>query len=92
MTIADAFEPFLSFCQSERHVSTSTLAKYQDCFDSWLQPTIGKQQVSAVTRLQVLKLRQSMVDRHLSVARQYSIIMCLKSLLNSPGQRSACRA
>lgn len=81
MTLSEAFDPFVSFCQAERHVASSTTAKYRDCFDSWLKPWLGKQQVSELGKLQVLELRQAMVDKQLSIARQYSVIMCLKSLL-----------
>jgi integrase/recombinase XerD len=81
MKTSEAFGPFLSFCQSERHVAQSTLSKYRDCFESWIQPTFGRKDVSEISRLSVLELRQAMVDRNLSVARQYSIIMFLKSFL-----------
>jgi site-specific recombinase XerD len=81
MKTSEAFGPFLSFCQSERHVAPSTLAKYRDCFESWIEPTFGNKDVSEINRLSVLELRQAMVDRHLSIARQYSIIMFLKSFL-----------
>ena len=81
MNTSEAFGPFLSFCQSERHVAPSTLSKYRDCFESWIQPTFGRKDVSEISRLSVLELRQAMVDRNLSVARQYSIIMFLKSFL-----------
>jgi integrase/recombinase XerD len=81
MTTSEAFGPFLSFCQSERHVAPSTLSKYRDCFESWIQPIFGRKDVSDISRLAVLELRQAMVDRNLSVARQYSIIMFLKSFL-----------
>jgi integrase/recombinase XerD len=81
MTTSEAFEPFINFCRAERHVSDSTLAKYQDCFRVWLFPFLGKRAIAEVNRMDVLTLRQAMVDRPLSVARQYSVIMCLKSLL-----------
>src|ERR1017187_6166317 len=81
MTTTEAFEPFVSFCQSERHVSASTIAKYRDCFRSWIGPRLGQKSVTDISRLLVLELRQAMVDRQLSIARQYSVIMCLKSFL-----------
>jgi integrase/recombinase XerD len=81
MKTSEAFGPFLSFCEAERHVAPSTLAKYRDCFESWIRPTFGSKDVSEISRLSVLELRQAMVDRHLSMARQYSIIMFLKSFL-----------
>jgi integrase/recombinase XerD len=81
MKTSEAFGPFLSFCESERHVAPSTLAKYRDCFQSWIQPTFGNKDVSEISRIAVLELRQAMVDQHLSVARQYSVIMLLKTFL-----------
>src|SRR5262249_20891831 len=81
MIVSDAFGYFLQYCRAERHVSNSTLEKYQDCFRSWLSPWFGQNEVSAVNRLHVLQMRQSMLDRNLSIARQYSVIICLKSFL-----------
>src|SRR5690349_13384195 len=75
MKTAQAFEPFITFCQAERHVSESTVAKYRDCFKSWLGPWLGQKDVSDITKLLVLELRQAMVDNQLSIARQYSVIM-----------------
>ena len=81
MNTSQAFEPFISFCAAERQVAPSTLAKYRDCFTSWIQPSFGGVEVAEISRLGVLELRQAMVDRHLSVARQYSVVMFLKSFL-----------
>jgi site-specific recombinase XerD len=81
MIFSEAFEQYIHFCRAERQVSPSTLAKYRDCFSSWLAPRFGQQDVASINRLQILELRQAMIDRELSAARQYSIIMCLKSLL-----------
>src|SRR5579863_4496828 len=86
MKTSEAFGPFLSFCQAERHVADSTLAKYRDCFESWILPAFGKLEVSEISRMGVLELRQAMVDRNLSIARQYSIIMFLKSFLKFCGR------
>ena len=81
MKTTQAFEPFIMFRQAERHAAPSTIAKYRDCFDSWLSPWLGGREVSDISKLLVLELRQAMVDRQLSIARQYSVIMCLKSFL-----------
>ncbi len=75
MTTSEAFEPFINFCRAERHVSDSTLAKYQDCFRVWLFPYVGDRAVAEISRPDVLSLRQAMVARPLSIARQYSVIM-----------------
>lgn len=81
MKISGAFEPFINFCRAERHVSASTIAKYQDCVRVWLLPWLGEREIPELNRMDVLSMRNSMLDRQLSVARQYSVIMCLKSLL-----------
>jgi len=81
MNISAAIAPFINYCHAERHVADSTLAKYQECLDCWLMPWLGETAIEALSRLDVLRLRQAMVDRHLSIARQYSIVMCLKTFL-----------
>ena len=81
MTFAQAVEPYINFCVAERQVAPSTVAKYRDCFKSWLLPWAGSRELASVTPVDVLGLRRSMVDRQLSIARQYSIIICLKSFL-----------
>lgn len=81
MRVSEAFEPFMTYCQADRLVSASTLEKYRDCFRCWLLPWRGDKDISEINHLSILELRQAMVDRHLSVARQYSVIQCLKSFL-----------
>src|SRR5438105_1373590 len=81
MIVSEAFGQFLTYCRVERHVSDSSLAKYRDCFSSWLAPWLGQKEVNSVNRLHVLDMRQAMMNRQLSVARQYSVIMSLKSFL-----------
>jgi integrase/recombinase XerD len=81
MNTQEAFGQFLTYCRAERHVSDSSLKKYRDCFSSWLSPWFGQQDVSRITRLHIVDMRQAMMDRQLSVSRQYGVIMCLKSLI-----------
>lgn len=81
MNTSEAFDHFLQHCRTERQVAPSTLAKYKDCFVTWLRPSFGLQEVAQISRMQILDLRDNMTNRGLSPARQYSIIMCLKSLL-----------
>jgi integrase/recombinase XerD len=81
MIISEAYGQFLIYCRAERHVSDSSLTKYRDCFSSWLEPWFGQKEVSSINRLHVLDMRQAMMNRQLSVARQYSVIMTLKSFL-----------
>src|SRR5205085_1431414 len=81
MEFSEASGPFFNYCRAERHVSHSTLAKYQDCMKSWLLPRLGSRPLEQLSRMDILEFRQVMVDRNLSLARQYSVIMCLKSFL-----------
>src|SRR5882724_3087203 len=81
MIVSEAFGHFLNYCRAERHVSDSSLNKYRDCFSSWISPWFGLQEVSSIDRLKILDMRQAMMNRQLSVARQYCVMMCLKSFL-----------
>lgn len=75
MIVSEAFELFFNYCRAERHASPSTVAKYRDCYRAWLAPMFGLKDQSSIDRLQVLKLREQMMDKQLSVSRQYSVIM-----------------
>ena len=81
MKVSQAVTPFINYCRAERDSATSTLAKYQECFDCWLSPWLDDKDLADISRLDVLNLRQAMTERQLSIARQYSIVMCLKSFL-----------
>jgi len=81
MNTQEAFGQFLSYCRAERHVFDSSLKKYRDCYSSWLAPWLGHLEVTRINQLHILRMREAMVDRRLSPDRQYSVIMCLKSLL-----------
>lgn len=81
MKVSEASAPFLNYCRVERHVSPATLAKYRDCLQCWLLPWLGDKEIDCLTKVEILDLRKAMVDKDLSIARQYSVIMCLKSFL-----------
>ncbi|MBI4446679.1 MAG: tyrosine-type recombinase/integrase [Acidobacteria bacterium] len=81
MKVSEAVDPFITHCQAERLVAGSTLAKYQDCFRSWIFPWLGTRDLEAISLLDVLRMRKAMVEKGLSTARQYSIVICLKSFL-----------
>src|SRR5258708_15940778 len=81
MILSEAFGHYLTHCQAERHVSSASLRKYKDCFSSWILPWCGQNEVEKINRLQVLDMRQAMMNRPLSPARQYSVTMTLKSFL-----------
>jgi site-specific recombinase XerD len=47
----------------------------------WILPWLGDREIVELNRLENLRLRQAMDNQGLSIARQYSVIMCLKILL-----------
>ena len=81
MIVSDAFEHFFNHCRAERHVAPASLEKYRDCFKSWIGPWFGQKEVTSLNRLEILDMRQAMMNRQLSVDRQYSVVVCLKSFL-----------
>jgi site-specific recombinase XerD len=81
MLVSEAFEPYMHFCAAERLSAASTLAKYRDCFTSWILPVLGHEDLATLSLTRVLHLRGAMVDRKLSVYRMYSVLVCLKSFL-----------
>jgi integrase/recombinase XerD len=81
MLFREAFEPFMTFCRAERLVAPETELKYRDCFRSWLLPVLGSISLTDFSQAHVLKLRSDMLSRQLSVARMYSVLMCLKAFL-----------
>ena len=81
MTIEQVHRQYLDHCRVVRLCSPSSMAKYQDLLRSWILPRLGEVELPALTLEHVFRLRREMVDRRLSVARQYGVVMCLKSLL-----------
>jgi integrase/recombinase XerD len=81
MQIVDAFESFLTHGRSERLHAIETQKKYRDCFTSWILPRLGHVPIEAISRLDILNFRQLLVERGLSVSRQCSILIVLKSFL-----------
>ena len=81
MQIIEAFESFLTYGRSERLHAIETQKKYRDCFTSWILPRLGHVPIEAITRLDILTFRQEIVSRGLSVSRQASILIVLKSFL-----------
>jgi len=78
MTFDEAFRPFLLHGQVERGYAPQTLDKFQECFRSWVHPRLAHLALENVTYLHLLEFRKAMTEAHLSVARQYSILMVLK--------------
>lgn len=72
---------FLTWGRLERMFATETQAKYRECFQSWILPWVGERDIEDIQRGDVLRLREAMADRHLSPARQSSILATWKSVL-----------
>jgi len=81
MVLVDAVAPFLNFCKVERQNSKQTLEKYEEVLRCWIIPQLGGKDLSVLTRLDVTELRRVMMDKGLSSARQYSVVMTLKTFL-----------
>lgn len=79
MNIREAHNLFLSYGRAERNYAPETLIKLKDCFNAWILPTLGDIAVSEMTRADVLRLRNAMLDRGIGINRQYSILMALKT-------------
>jgi integrase/recombinase XerD len=80
MQVKEVIEPFLIYCKAERLNRPETQSKYEDCLKCWIVPLLGERELECLTRLDILALRDAMVSKGLSVARQYSVLMTLKLL------------
>jgi integrase/recombinase XerD len=81
MELQTLVEPYLMFCKAEKNNAPQTLEKYRECFRSWIVAHLGQKHVEHLSRLEIIGFRQTMVERGLSIARQYSVLIALKSLL-----------
>jgi hypothetical protein len=70
MKISEAHNLFLSYGRGERNYARETLVKLKDCFRSWILPILGDLDIEQLTRMEVLNLRNAMIDRGLSIARR----------------------
>lgn len=78
MKIREAYNPFLSYGRGERNYTPQTLLKHRDCFNAWILHILGDINVPDLTRMDVVSLRNAMLDRKVGVSRQYSVLMTLK--------------
>jgi site-specific recombinase XerD len=81
MQLNNAIEQYLTYCQVEKLNSPQTVAKYRECFRSWITPILGEYDLEKLTALDVMSLKKALVDKHLSTSRQYSVIITLKIFL-----------
>jgi len=78
MTITQAHKTFLTYGRGERSYSRETLTKLTDCFKTWLVPVLGEIEIEALTRMDMVALRNAMIDRGIGISRQYSVLMTMK--------------
>lgn len=78
MTINDAFPIFITHGKVDRLYARETVAKFEECFRTWIRPHMGTSATDGVSVLDVMSLKQAMVTKGLSVNRQYSILVLLK--------------
>jgi site-specific recombinase XerD len=78
MTLNEAQKAFLTYGRGERAYSRETLTKLSDCFNTWLIPVLGQIEIENLTRMDVVSLRNAMIDRGIGTNRQYSVLMAMK--------------
>ena len=81
MQVTQATNHFLIYGRAERQYADETQLKHRDCFASWILPHFGDREVESLVRYDVLQMRERMVERKLSAARQSSILATLKNFL-----------
>jgi site-specific recombinase XerD len=78
MKINEAHNSFLSYGRGERNYARETLVKLADCFRAWILPVLGEIEIENLTRMDIIRLRNAMVDRGIGISRQYSVLMAMK--------------
>src|ERR1022692_2313534 len=81
MQTSHAAEAFFTYARVDRMYAAETQIKIKDCFRSWILPAFGAREVESLSVMDILKFRRAMVDRPLSIARQYSLLVFLKLFL-----------
>ena len=81
MQTSHAAEAFFTYARVDRMYAAETQIKIKDCFRSWILPAFGAREVESLSVMDILEFRRAMVDRPLSIARQYSLLVFLKLFL-----------
>jgi len=81
MQFSRAAEQFIIYGRVEKHYAPETQIKVKDCFDSWLLRHLGNLDLIEIRPLHLLAFREAMAEKNLSIARQYSLLMTLKTFL-----------
>jgi hypothetical protein len=69
MTIDEAFPIFITHGKVDRLYARETVAKFEECFRTWIAPRFGTYSPDSISVLDVLSLKQAMVEKGLSVNR-----------------------
>jgi site-specific recombinase XerD len=81
MNIEEAYDQYLLYAKTERGYAPETLIKIRDAFLSRLQPAFRGREVGSITRFDVLRFRNQLIEEKLSIARQYNLLMVLRLFL-----------
>jgi integrase/recombinase XerD len=81
MIFQEAAGAFITYARVDRMYALETQTKIRDCLQSWLLAIFGTLELSGLSVLEILDFRRLMVEKQLSVARQYSLLVVLKIFL-----------
>jgi len=81
MTFDNAYNLFLAHAIADRAYAPETLVKLKDCFRNWLAPFLKAVELQGLSFLEVTSLRTAMLQKRLSVSRQYAVLMWLRMFL-----------
>jgi len=79
--LSRAVDSYITFCQVEKLNAKETVLKVRDCFRVWITPVLGDIELESLSLIDTMSLKQAMVSKGTSVARQYSVIITLKTFL-----------
>lgn len=81
MEMRVAYPLFVTYGRAERLYAPDTMRNMVDAFRNWIDPALGHKEVEAIDLPAILRLRESMLQAKLSIARQYGITMWIKAFL-----------
>jgi site-specific recombinase XerD len=81
MKVSLAVTQFMVYGRIERQYALETQAKHRDCFQSWILPFFSESEIEEIGRYDILRMREAMVSRELSPARQSSVLATWKALI-----------
>jgi len=81
MKVSTVINHFMVYGRVERQYAYQTQLKHRDCFQAWILPFFSEREIEEVGRYEILRMREAMVTRNLSSARQSSVLATWKALL-----------